>query len=491
MGRKKSGRRGEAGGGSAAGREGREGLKPKRQYTPEERRRAVEAYRSSGLTQGVFARQWGISHVTLGLWARRYEKEGPRGLERLAKGPPRRRGKAPLAEPVKAEIVAVQRRFPTFGLKKVRDWLWRFVGLKVSAGSVRKVVVAAGLPRAPAPRKRRTLPPPRRFERARPGELWQTDITYLPVPWHKGPLYLIAFLDDFSRYVVGWGLFTHQRQGIALEVLEGAIVRFGRPKEVLSDQGRQFFAWRGKSAFQKLLAREGISHVVARAHHPQTLGKVERLWETVKRELWDRVHPRDLEEARERLKHYFAHYNHFRPHQSLEGQVPADRFFGVREEVRRAIEEGIEKNALRIALGEAPRKPVFLVGQIDGTSVSVHGEQGRVVVQTSQGLRQEFETKDLGINPERTVQDESDEQGDDDESDDDDDPDGDEGVSPGAEPGPGGPPAPPRPQAAAVPGAPDAGAGAGAVGGGERGGAPAGAPGGGAGARDLAGAGEP
>jgi hypothetical protein len=171
--------------------------------------------------------------------------------------------------------------------------------------------------------------------------------------------------------------------------------------------------------------------------------------------------------------------------------VPADRFFGVREEVRRAIEEGIEKNALRIALGEAPRKPVFLVGQIDGTSVSVHGEQGRVVVQTSQGLRQEFETKDLGINPERTVQDESDEQGDDDESDDDDDPDGGEGVSPAGEPGPGGPPAPAQPQAAAVPGAPDAGAGAGAVGGGERGGAPAGAPGGGAGARDLAGAGEP
>jgi transposase InsO family protein len=234
----------------------------------------------------------------------------------------------------------VQRRFPTFGLKKVRDWLRRFVGLKVSAGSVRKVVVAAGLPRAVPPKRRRTPARPRRFERAAPGELWQTDITYLPVPWHKGPLYLIAFLDDCSRFVVGWGHFSHPRQEIALEVLEGAILRFGRPQEVLSDQGRQFFAWRGKSAFQKLLAREGIAHVVARAHHPQTLGKVERLWETVKREFWDRVRPRDLEEARERLKHFFAHYNHFRPHQSLEGQVPADRFFSVKEEVRRAVRRG-------------------------------------------------------------------------------------------------------------------------------------------------------
>jgi hypothetical protein len=41
-----------------------------------------------------------------------------------------------------------------------------------------------------------------------------------------------------------------------------------------------------------------------------TLGKLERLWETLKRELWDRVHPRDLGEARERVAHYFSHYEH-------------------------------------------------------------------------------------------------------------------------------------------------------------------------------------
>lgn len=169
----------------------------------------------------------------------------------------------------------------------------------------------------------------------------------------------------------------------------------------LTDQGRQYFAWRGKTEFQKLLAKEGVAHVVARAHHPMTVGKTERYWETLKRELWDRVHPKDLEEARARIKHFVAHHNHQRPHQSLDGLVPADRFFGVASEVRAAVEAEIAKNELRLALCETPRKPVYLVGQIDGKSVSVHGEQGRLVVQTPDGERQEIEAKDLGAIPGR------------------------------------------------------------------------------------------
>jgi transposase InsO family protein len=84
-----------------------------------------------------------------------------------------------------------------------------------------------------------------------------------------------------------------------------------------------------------------------------TVGKTERYWETLKRELWDRVHPKDLEEARVRVKHFVAHHNHQRPHQSLDGLVPADRFFGVASEVRAAVEAEIAKNELRLALGRS------------------------------------------------------------------------------------------------------------------------------------------
>jgi hypothetical protein len=79
--------------------------------------------------------------------------------------------------------------------------------------------------------------------------------------------------------------------------------------------------------------------------------------------------------------------------------TPADRFFGVEKAVEEAVTRAVEKNALRLAVGEAPRRPVYLVGQIDGQSVSVHGEGGKVVVQLPGGEVKEIEARDLGIDP--------------------------------------------------------------------------------------------
>jgi hypothetical protein len=168
--------------------------------------------------------------------------------------------------------------------------------------------------------------------------------------------------------------------------------------------------------------------------------------------------------------------------------VPADRFFGAESEVRKAIEATIEKNALRLALGEAPRRPVYLVGQIDGESVSLHGESGRVVVSTPDGGVREIQTKDLGVNARaKEASDERKDEG----HDGDDEPGGAAVAGPGRGPGGSGGAAAASADGAeahAVPGAgEDAGAGAGAVDVGERGGAAAGAHDGGGGAQDVAG----
>ncbi|HET6204553.1 MAG TPA: DDE-type integrase/transposase/recombinase, partial [Planctomycetota bacterium] len=275
----------------------------------------------------------------------------------------------------------------------------RFSGLWVSSGSIRKVRAQEGITPPPPARRRARRSVPRRFERARPGELWQSDITSYVLSRQRQRVYLTVFLDDHSRYVVSWALALQQRGELVIEALLEGCSRFGKPLEVLTDQGRQYFAWRGKSEFEKVLEREGIRHVVARAHHPQTVGKCERLWETVSREFWERARPQELSEARERLAHFFAHYNHFRPHQGLGGLVPADRFFGAEAEVRRALEKAMRRNELALALGEKPRKPVFLVGQIGERQVSLHGEQGRLVVQTSDGHREDLRYGEMGALP--------------------------------------------------------------------------------------------
>ncbi|MCK6458855.1 MAG: IS3 family transposase [Planctomycetes bacterium] len=431
---------------------GKPGRKP---YPPEERRKAVEAFAKSGMTAVDFARLWGISTKALVKWRRRYEEGGPKALESVYG---RRKGSAGgaakrLPAPLRAEITKVLRRFPFYGLRRVRDWLRRFGGVAVSAGAVRRVREEEAIPPpAPPRRRRRRRPAVRRFERSRPRELWQSDITSILLPRHGQRAYLVVFLDDFSRYVVGWTLASQQRGEMVIEALLGAITRFGKPREVLTDQGRQYYSWRGKSDFQKVLLREGIAHVVSRAHHPETLGKCERLWETLNAELWDRAHPQDLEEARERLSHWFAHYNHFRPHQGIDGMVPADRFFGAEDLVRKAIEQRISENELLLAVGEKPRTGVYLVGQVGERQVSVHGEKGRVVIRTEEGA-EEIEADSLGA-PEAREEEGDGEHGDE----------GGDGAADAA-----------LPEAAIQEGAEDAGAGEGALGAGERGGAEEGA----------------
>ncbi len=137
-----------------------------RQSTPEERRRAVEAWQKSGLPQTLFARQWGVNPTTFSGWV----------ASAGARAAGERRGRKPrLPEAVKREVVAVKRRFPTFGLRKVRDFVRRFSGLSVSTGSVKKVLAAEGIPPTPVvrrPRRRKHVGPPQEFERAHPNELW-------------------------------------------------------------------------------------------------------------------------------------------------------------------------------------------------------------------------------------------------------------------------------------------------------------------------------
>jgi transposase InsO family protein len=387
-------RRYEAGG--VDGLKARPAGRAHRTTNPDEKRRTIEAYLKSELPGWAFARTWGVAMSTLLRWLKRYREAGPQGLERTTT-PGAPKGRPRLPAELAAEIEATKRRFPDFGLRKVRDFLRRFRALKVSAGGVRAVLDRAGIAPTATPRKRtRSADRIRRFERAAPRELWQSDITSYVIGRTRERAYLTVFLDDHSRYIVSFALNYHQRQDLVIEAFRDGSAKFGKPQEVLTDQGRQYFAWRGRSDFQKLLEREGVKHVVSRAHHPETLGKCERLWETIDREFWSRAQPRDLADARERLARWIGFYNHFRPHQSLGGMTPADRFFGVEEAVRRAQEAAVTKNDLRLALDEPLRKPVYLVGQIDGKSVSLHGESGRIVVRTPDGATQVLETEAAG-----------------------------------------------------------------------------------------------
>src|SRR5208337_3869751 len=159
----------------------------------------------------------------------------------------------------------------------------------------------------------------------------------------------------------------------------------------LTDNGSQYITWRGKSAFSKELEKRGIRHVVAAPRRPQTLGKVERFWGTLWRELLETETFIDLGDARQRIGMFIDHYNFQRPHQGVEGLVPADRFFGAAPEVLRTLKARVVANALDLARRGVPKAPFYLTGQVGGQPFSVHAEGEHVILTGATGTRREID----------------------------------------------------------------------------------------------------
>jgi len=185
-------------------------------------------------------------------------------------------------------------------------------------------------------------------------------------------------IDDYSRYMVGLELFRSQTADQVIEVYRRAVGEYGVPKEVLTDRGRQYTNWRGTTRFERELGKDRVKHIKSQAHHPMTLGKIERFWKTVYEEFLVRAQFGSFEEAQERIRRWVQYYNHKRPHQGIGGLYPADRYFEIQGELRKVMEEGIAENVLEMALRGKPREPFYMVGRMEGQSVVLRAEKGKL-----------------------------------------------------------------------------------------------------------------
>ena len=335
-----------------------------RRFTVEIKLLAAQA-RDAGLAPKEVADLIGSSSGTVSKWYKLYQEGGPEALMTMSSSP----GTHKIRRELERRIELCRKQDPSAGVRRIRDNLRRNEGLSVSAETVRRVVNDAGLGNDPPTSKRRNHTP-RRFERSVPNALWQIDIFTFELK-RMYRVYLVGIIDDHSRYIVSHGLFRQQTADAVLEVVKGAIGQWGAPREILSDNGRQFVAWRGKTKFQKVLNRQGVQHVRSAPHHPMTLGKIERFWRTVWEEFLSDAVFASFADASQRLSHWIAYYNHQRPHQGIDGACPADRFYGLAGDVEEAVKQGCQENALRLALGQETRHPLYLLGKLGETDVRV------------------------------------------------------------------------------------------------------------------------
>lgn len=161
-------------------------------YTYALKVRVAQEVVDHGASQTAVSKSFGLSLTTIAEWVRLYRKGGADALLPH----PRMPSTSPsVAQQVKREaVVATRQADPERGTRTIRDLLARFEAIGVSETAVRSILHEAGLIEARPPAGPREHPP-RRFERAEPNQMWQSDIFTFLLRRHER-LYMAAFMDD-------------------------------------------------------------------------------------------------------------------------------------------------------------------------------------------------------------------------------------------------------------------------------------------------------
>ncbi|MFH1104666.1 MAG: DDE-type integrase/transposase/recombinase, partial [Actinomycetota bacterium] len=167
------------------------------------------------------------------------------------------------------------------------------------------------------------------WERPSPNDLWQMDFKGWFGLSSGARCHPFGLLDDHSRYNLCLAACTDQTTATVKGLLTETFTRYGIPTQILCDNGSPWgndlhHPWTPLGVW---LLDVGVGVIHCRPFHPQTDGKEERFhltldWEVIStRPAWD--NHRAVQGAFNRWR---IVYNHQRPHDALNLDVPADHY---------------------------------------------------------------------------------------------------------------------------------------------------------------------
>ena len=281
-----------------------------------------------GIPVTEVAGRFGVARQTVHRWMARY-RDG--GIEGLAD-----RSHAPKAHPwrISAEVEAVvcdlRGSHRRWGPRRVVFELGRRGHGGISRSTVYRVLVRHGL-LEPVPRRRRR-DRYRRWERSAAMELWQMDVTASLFLADGRECKIITGIDDHSRFCVIAAVVLRATARAVCLAFTAAMAEYGIPAEVLAGNGKQFTGRFGKPRpaevlFERICRENGITQRLTKPRSPTTTGKIERLHQTLQRELLnDRGPFAGIENAQASVGAWRKQCSTGRPHQSLSMAFPAARF---------------------------------------------------------------------------------------------------------------------------------------------------------------------
>lgn len=281
---------------------------------------------------------------TIEKWYRMYKSDGFDSLipiNRADLGVPRK-----LDEELQEQILYLKSNYPRMSASSIYRQLRENGSIKegaVSESTINRFINVTNIRL-----KTTTNQDMRRYERPHINEVWCGDSSVGPYlttsDGRKHKVYIIALIDDASRFIVGIDVFFNDNFVNLMSVLKSAVSKYGRPKMFNFDNGSSY----KNRQMELLAARIGSVVHYDQPYTPTQKAKIERWFRTMKDQWMSSLDIRDfhsLDELRGNLFSYVQKYNQT-AHSSLKGKSPQDRFFSEPECIKRLNDSEIEHSFL-------------------------------------------------------------------------------------------------------------------------------------------------
>ena len=227
---------------------------------------------------------------------------------------------------IKEEIKSIFEEIPIYGAKKVHCQLLEN-GFAVSLNTVAAYRKELGLRAILAVRDPICLTQPnishpkhsyklRGLDIVRANQVWSTDITYIKIA--GGMVYLAAVIDWYSKAVLSWRISNTMDTALVMDVLNEALLIYGKPEIFNTDQGSQYTSY----IHTQTLKDNGITISMDGVGRATDNIAIERFWRSAKVERIYLNEYNTIKELKEDVMDYMQFYNYRRFHETLEYKKP-------------------------------------------------------------------------------------------------------------------------------------------------------------------------
>lgn len=230
------------------------------------------------------------------------------------------------------EIDAHFMEHPYYGVERMTDYLRLDLGHRVNVKRIRRLYKLMGL-QTVYRKPRTTIKDPKNYKYPyllkdlkieRPGQVWQTDITYIPML--RGFMYMNAIIDVYSRKILNWSISNSMDKQWCIELLEDTVSEHGAPEIHNSDQGSQYTS----TQYIEVLKSHGIQISMDGKGRALDNIYIERFWKSIKYEKIYLNPPNGGLDLYEMVNEYIEFYNTKRRHTEI-GKLPPDQVYHIKK----------------------------------------------------------------------------------------------------------------------------------------------------------------